>query len=86
MASTLINNNGQYFNFDIKTLVAQWVAGTYSNYGLVVKAPTWGTFNWPYFQSSDSSEAWRPILTINWSPYGTAVTPASFGRVKATFK
>lgn len=78
---------GSLTTFDVKNLVAEWVAGTYTNYGFCVKRvdmnnPT----NWPYFCAGDNpSSANRPRISIDYTP-ATGIAPSSLGRVKATFK
>lgn len=82
-ATKLITSTG-YHEFDIKTLVQQWVNGTYVNYGfMIIKNTESGTY--PYFVSSDySTPEARPKLTVDYTP-PTSVEPMSFGRVKALF-
>lgn len=77
---------GGPYTWDVKKLVQEWVSKTYPNYGLMVKRvdmnnPT----NWPYFCSSDhTTTSYRPKLTVDYTP--SAITPTSFGKVKAVFK
>jgi hypothetical protein len=77
---------GGPYTWDVKTLVQEWAAGTYVNYGLLLKRvdmqyPT----NWPYFCSSDNTNSsYHPRLRVDYVP--PAVAPTSFGKVKAVFK
>jgi hypothetical protein len=83
-AKVLVPSTGTY-KFDVKTLVAEWVAGTYTNYGFILKRDNEAGSSWPYFCSSDHATAdWRPKITVDYTP--SAVTPISAGKVKALFK
>ena len=83
-AKLLVPTTGHY-NFDVKTLVAEWVAGTYSNYGFILKRDDEEAASWPYFCSSDhATEDWRPKITVDYTL--SAIAPASIGKVKALFK
>jgi hypothetical protein len=74
-----------YYKWDIKTLVAEWVAGTYTNYGFYLKRDNEAGSSWPYFISSDHTTTdWRPKLTVDYTP--SAVAPTSVGKVKALFE
>jgi len=72
------------FKFDVKTLVSEWAAGTYVNYGFkLIKRTESSTY--PYFCSSDhGTTTWRPKITVDYTPVGIA--PMSFGKVKAVFR
>ncbi len=82
-AEARVTGSGTY-SYDVKKLVDEWVQGTYTNYGLMLKKGTEsGTY--PYFCSSDiGTSTWRPKLTVDYTP--TAVAPSSVGKVKALFK
>ena len=83
-AKLLVPTTGHY-NFDVKTLVAEWVAGTYSNYGFILKRDNESGSSWPYFCSSDHATAdWRPKITVDYTLVGIA--PTSMGKVKALFR
>jgi hypothetical protein len=83
-AKVLVPTTGTY-KWDVKTLVAEWVAGTYVNYGFILKRDNEEASSWPYFCSSDHATAdWRPKITVDYTP--SAVAPASVGRVKALFR
>ena len=77
---------GGPYAWNAKNLVQEWLAGTYVNYGLILKRvdmqyPT----NWPYFCSSDNANAsYRPRLTVDYVP--PAVSPTSMGKVKTLFR
>ena len=77
---------GGPYTWNAKNLVQEWLAGTYANYGLILKRvdmqyPT----NWPYFCSSDNANAsYRPRLTVDYVP--PAVSPTSMGKVKTLFR
>jgi hypothetical protein len=82
-AKLLVTTTG-VFKFDVKTLVAEWVAGTYPNYGFILKRDNEELPSWPYFCSSDhATQAWRPKITVDYTPSGIA--PTSMGKVKALF-
>lgn len=82
-AKVYVPSSGLY-KWDVKKLVAEWVAETYPNYGFILKRDNEELINWPYFCSSDHATAsWRPKITVEYSPVGIA--PASFGKVKALF-
>lgn len=52
----------------VTTLVKKWLAGTYSNYGFMVKDATEsGTTHWTTFYSSDASSPNKPELIINYN-------------------
>jgi len=78
---------GSKITFDAKTLIADWAAGTYPNYGMIFKRvdlnnPT----AWPYPRSSDNAGAdYRPKLTVDYTP-SSAIAPTSLGRVKALYR
>jgi hypothetical protein len=73
------------WKFNVKTLVADWAAGTYVNYGFILKKDNEMRAPYPYFCSSDHATAtWRPKITVDYTP--TAIAPASVGKVKALFK
>lgn len=82
-ASVNVPSTGSY-NFDVKTLVSEWAAGTYVNYGFkLIKRTESGTY--PYFVSSDHGTAtWRPKITVDYTP--SAVAPTSIGKVKALYR
>lgn len=72
------------FRFDVKTLVSEWAAGTYVNYGFkLIKRAESGTY--PFFCSGDyGTVAWRPKITVDYTP--TAISPTSMGKVKALYR
>jgi len=78
---------GSQITFNVKNLVAEWAAGTYSNYGMLFKRVDMNNPSaWPYPASSDNTTAnYRPRLTVDYTP-STGIAPASLGRVKAAFK
>jgi hypothetical protein len=83
-AAKFVEGTG-YFRFDIKTLVQEWVDGTYPNYGFIVVRDNEAGSRWPYFISSDyTTEARRPQLTVNYTM--ASLEPASFGRIKTAFR
>ena len=77
---------GGPYTWDVKTLVQEWVAGTYPNYGLVLKRINMQyPSNWPYFCSGDNANAsYRPRLRVDYTP--PAVSPTSLGQVKALLR
>lgn len=82
-ASLNVPSTGSY-KFDVKTLVSEWAAGTYVNYGFkLIKRTESSTY--PYFCSSDYGTAtYRPKITVDYTPSGIA--PTSIGKVKALFR
>lgn len=83
-AKVLVPTTGTY-KWDVKALVAEWVAGTYVNYGFILKRDNEEGGSWPYFCSSDHSTAsYRPKITVDYS--GTGIRPTSFGKVKALYR
>lgn len=77
-------NAGGWFEYDIKTLVQEWVSGTYTNYGFKLIRDNESGGSWPYFVSSDYATASnRPKLTVDYTP--TGIAPTSIGKVKALF-
>ncbi len=83
-ATTLVNGAGHY-TWNIKTLVQEWISGTYPNNGFKLIRPSGNLTSWPYFCSSDhATQDWRPKLTVNYTL--TAIAPSSLGRVKALYR
>jgi hypothetical protein len=83
-AKTLVQG-GKWYEWDVKTLIQEWVSGTYTNYGFILKRDNEAGGAWPYFVSSDyPTGTYRPKLTVDYTP--TAIAPASVGKVKALFK
>lgn len=81
---TMIGGRGVW-KFDLKTLVSEWAAGTYANYGFILKKDNETRGLYPLFCSSDHvNSAWRPKLTVNYTHPG--ISPTSMGKVKAVFK
>jgi hypothetical protein len=73
------------YKWDVKKLVDEWVQGTYTNYGFILKRDNEAGGSWAYFVSSDyATSTSRPKLTVDYTP--TAIAPASVGKVKALFK
>jgi len=69
--------------FDITTLVAEWVGLQYPNYGLLVTNDYLIVSEWPSLASSDHDEAaWRPRLVVEYHESGPGVQSASWGRIK----
>lgn len=82
---TMIGGRGVW-KFDVKTLVSQWAAGTYVNYGFILKKDNETRGIYPLFCSSDHVNAtWRPKITVDYTE-DFAVVPDSVGRVKALFR
>jgi hypothetical protein len=81
-AKVQVTGSGTY-RWDVKTLVAEWVAGTYSNYGFILKRDNEELASWPYFVSSDHATYAHPKITVNYTP--SAIAPVSVGKVKALF-
>jgi len=77
---------GGPYTWDVKSLVQEWAAGTYTNYGLVLKRVNMQyPSNWPYFCSGDNSNSsYRPRLRVDYTP--PAVLPTSLGQVKALLR
>jgi hypothetical protein len=82
-AKVNVTGSGTY-KWDVKTLVAEWVAGTYTNYGFILKRDNEAGGSWPYFCSSDHATYAHPKITVDYTI--TAIAPASVGKVKALFK
>lgn len=75
----------KWVEWDVKTLVQDWVNATYTNYGFILKRDNEAGGSWPYFVSSDYPTGTnRPKLTVDYTV--TAIAPASVGKVKALFK
>lgn len=73
---------GGWHEWDVKTLVQEWVNRTHSNYGFKLIRDNESGRDWPYPVSSDWSTASnRPKLTVDYTL--SAVAPASVGKVKA---
>lgn len=82
-AKVQVPSSGLY-KWDVKTLVAEWVAETHANYGFILKRDNEELSSWPYFCSSDHATAtWRPKITVDYTPSG--ITPMSFGKVKSLY-
>lgn len=82
-ANTRVMGRGHY-KWDVKKLVAEWVAATYPNYGFILKCANPSVSPWPYIDSSDhGTKDYRPKLTVDYTPVGIA--PSSFGKVKALY-
>jgi hypothetical protein len=79
----LVPSSGTY-KWDVKTLVAEWVAGTYPNYGFILKRDNEELSSWPYFCSSDHATYAHPKITVDYTLVGIA--PTSMGKVKALFR
>jgi hypothetical protein len=77
---------GGPYTWDAQELVQEWLAGTYVDYGLLLKrVDIHYPSNWPYFCSSDHANAsYRPRLTVDYNP--PAVSPASMGSIKTLFR
>ena len=82
-AKVLVPSSGTY-KWDVKALVAEWVAGTYVNYGFILKRDNEELSSWPYFCSSDHGTYAHPKITVDYTP--SAVAPSSVGKVKALFR
>lgn len=68
--STLYSDN--WYRLYVTSIVKSWQAGTYSNYGFVLKDTTEvGTSQWTTFYSSDAASPNKPELHINYVYYGT---------------
>jgi len=82
---TMIGGKGVW-KFDVKTLVSEWAAGTYANYGFILKKDNETRGLYPMFCSSDHvNSTWRPKITVDYAE-DFAVVPDSVGRVKALFR
>ena len=70
--TTVINANTTGFkDFDVKTLIQEWINKTYSNYGVTIKNATAGQApNMNYDSSDGATEAQRPKLVINYINQG----------------
>ncbi len=82
-AKVLVPSSGTY-QWDVKTLVAEWVAGTYPNYGFILKRDNEEGGSWPYFCSSDHATYAHPKITVDYTL--SAIAPTSFGKVKALYR
>ncbi len=68
-ASALSNN---WYRLNVTNIVKGWYAGSYNNYGFVLKDATEsGTTQWTTFYSSDAASPNKPELHINYTYYGT---------------
>jgi hypothetical protein len=64
-ASTTITGTGVYFDWDIKSLMQQWVSTTVANYGLwLINTSENTASSRKYFMPSDAIEAKRPKLVV----------------------
>jgi hypothetical protein len=77
---------GGPYTWDVKTLVQEWAAGTYVNYGLLLKRVNMQyPSNWPYFCSGDNATAsYHPRLRLEYTP--PAVMPSSLGQIKTLLR
>jgi hypothetical protein len=77
---------GGPYTWDVKTLVQEWAAGTYADYGLLLKRVNMQyPSNWPYFCSGDNANAsYHPRLRVDYTP--PAVSPTSLGQVKTLLR
>ncbi len=85
------NQSGVYYNFTITDLVRNWVNGSYTNYGLVIIAPSAANGEIIEIASSSSAtESQRPLIFIdhsenavpvisNFSVTTTSANPARIG-------
>lgn len=61
-----------WYRMYVTSIVKSWYAGTFSNYGFVLKDATEsGTSQWTTFYSSDAASPNKPELHINYVYYGT---------------
>ena len=75
----------RWYEWDVKTLVQEWVNRTYPNYGFKLIRDNESGDLWPMFVSSDYRTGTNhPQLLVYYT--GIAVAPASLGRVKALFR
>ncbi len=69
--------NGQWHQVDITEFVQGWYDGVFSNYGILLHSTnTSGTSDANWYSSDYSAAAYRPKLTITYTP-GSGVTPNS---------
>jgi hypothetical protein len=67
-----------WYSLDVTPLVIDWVEGSKTNYGLLIKKEGANvTGAWKQFYTSDASESNRPKLTINYNIPPTAPTVTS---------
>lgn len=62
------NTTGNWYGLDVTTMVKNWLNGTYSNYGMVLKEPSEASSTQKTkFYSSDAPSPNKPELVINYS-------------------
>lgn len=67
-SDTAEERNNNWYRFYVTDIVKKWYAGTYQNYGFMVKNSTEsGTGNWSTFYSSDADSPNKPELRITYS-------------------
>lgn len=72
-SATAEERNNNWYRFYVTDIVKMWYAGTYQNYGFLVKNSTEsGTGNWSTFYSSDADSPNKPELRITYSSDGTS--------------
>ena len=63
---------GTLVQSDIKAIVTGWLAGTYTNYGVIVAPSSASNSNSIYLASRDfSTSSYRPVLVVNYGASGT---------------
>jgi len=78
---------GLYREWDVTALVAGWLAGTYDNFGVMLKKTPDGP-TWPYFASRESPLGFGPLLAIEYRggvPIGTPTPEPAYGWGVAAF-
>lgn len=78
-ASSVINGRYNWYSWSIKSLVQEWVFGTYSNYGIVIFGTGYtGQAAWRGFRSSDYTTASdRPYLVVDYTDFTVSASPPS---------
>lgn len=65
---TAVNTVGNWYGLDITSILTSWLAGTYPNYGVVLKEPSeTNSSQKTKFYSSDAPSPNKPELVINYS-------------------
>lgn len=72
---TITLDTGSWYKLDTTTLVKYWLAGTYSNYGFLLKEPSeTNSSQKTKFYSSDAPSPNKPELVINYNAQATTYT------------
>ena len=65
------NDSGTWYRLNSSSIVKSWLAGTYSNFGFLIKDTNESsTSQWTTFFSSDADSPNKPELHINYTYYG----------------